>query len=68
MFELSKYIRLFNNKHVDNPNAIVFSDNISWILDMYLLKNITNSIVLENLEVRISQLKEHLDSFGELDE
>lgn len=69
LFEFSQCVRSFNKKHVDDSEALIFSDKVVWSLDVYLTKNVLyGSVVLENLEVRIDKLKEHLNSFGDPNE
>jgi hypothetical protein len=65
LIEFSSLIRGFIFKHKENPKSLQFAESVTWNLDVYLSKNVMyGSIVVDNLEARISKLKEHLNSFG----
>jgi hypothetical protein len=64
LFEFSSYVCDFLSKHKDNIKALPFVEAITWSLDVYLSKNVMRGEVKEeNVQARLSKLKEHLDSF-----
>jgi hypothetical protein len=66
LFNFADAIRLFVETYSGSVNVKEYAKAVSWSLDVYLRENVRlNSIVLEDLEVRILRLKEQLEAYEE---
>jgi hypothetical protein len=64
LFEYADILRAFKRAHNNSPEAIQYAKDVTWNLDVYLRKHAPfNTIVLEDLEIRISKLKDQLQLF-----
>jgi len=65
LFDFADTIRAFKDRH-GNSEAAKYAKAVTWNFDVYLRKNAPlNTIVLDDLEVRIVKLKSQLMAYGE---
>ena len=66
LFEYADYIREFKRGHSYCDKAVTYAGAVTWNLDVYLMKHVpSNSIILDDLEVRVLKLREQLEAYGE---
>lgn len=64
LFEYADIVRAFKRAHNNSPKALQYAKDVTWNLDVYLRKHAPfNTIVLDDLEIRISKLKDQLELF-----
>lgn len=64
LFEYADILRAFKRSYNNSPKAIQYAKDVTWNLDVYLRKHAPfNTIVLDDLEIRISKLKDQLQLF-----
>ncbi len=65
LFEYADYVREFK-AHNNSDKAYAYSKSVTWNLDVYIRKHApSNTIDLDDLEARLTMLKEQLDVYGE---
>ena len=66
LLSFSRYINLFLDKYYSSVAAFQFAEDVSWSLDLFLLKHITDPMLnFDDLEARIVLLKDKLDNYHE---
>ena len=66
LFGYADILREFKRGNNNSASAIEYAEAVTWNLDVYLRKHAPfNSIVLDDLEVRILKLKEQLEVYEE---
>ncbi len=66
LFGYADTLRAFKRSNNNTPKAIEYASAVTWNLDVYLRKHVPfNSIILDDLEVRINKLKEQLEMYEE---
>lgn len=64
LFDYADVVRQFKAKHNHSDLAREYAEDVTWNLDVYLAKHARHStMILEELEARITKLKEHLNLF-----
>jgi hypothetical protein len=64
LFDYADILRAFKRAHNNSPKAMQYAKDVTWNLDVYLRKHAPfNTIVLDDLEIRISKLKDQLQLF-----
>lgn len=64
LFDFADAIRVFKNQN-NNQEAALYAKAVTWNFDVYLRKNAPlNTIILDDLEVRIVRLKKQLAVYG----
>ncbi len=66
LFDYADYVREFKRSHSNSKKAVDYAMAITWNLDVYLRQHGPfNTIILDDLEVRVSKLKEQFLAFGD---
>ena len=67
LFDYTDILRAFKKTNKYTHKAVEYASAVTWNLDVYLRKHVPfNSIVLDDLDVRISKLIEQLEAYEEL--
>jgi hypothetical protein len=66
LFGYADFLRAFKRVNNNSSKAMEYANAVTWNLDVYLRKHAPyNTVVLDDLEVRISKLREQLEAYEE---
>ncbi len=66
LFGYADSLREFKRANNNSPKAMEYASAVTWNLDVYLRKHVPyNTVILDDLEVRIFKLKEQLEAYEE---
>ncbi len=65
LMEAANMLRKFVLLNAEEPKAIPYAENISWMLDIYIKKNAFRGLTLPGLKARIDKMKQKLENFGD---